>query len=138
MKVLIVGSGGREHAIAWKCAQSKKVDTVFVAPGNPGMENVAQLVQLQNTEELIRFVKDEGIWLTIIGPEQPLAEGIVEEFIKEDLAVIGPSKLAAEIEGSKVFAKNFMKKYKIPTADFEVYDGIFPALTSILKKDFPL
>ena len=138
MKVLIVGSGGREHAIAWKCAQSKKVDTVFVAPGNPGMENVAQLVQLQNTEELIRFVKDEGIWLTIIGPEQPLAEGIVEEFIKEDLAVIGPSKLAAEIEGSKIFAKNFMKKYKIPTADFEVYDEIFPALTSILKKKFPL
>jgi len=138
MKVLIVGSGGREHAIAWKCAQSKKADIVFVAPGNPGMENVAQLIQVQNTEELIRFVKDEGIRLTIIGPEQPLTKGIVDEFIKEGLAVIGPSKLAAEIEGSKVFAKNFMKKYRIPTADFEVFDEIVPALDYILEEEFPL
>jgi len=138
MKVLIVGSGGREHAIAWKCAQSKKVDVVFVAPGNPGMENVAKLIQLQDAEELIRFVKSEGIQLTIIGPEQPLAEGIVDEFMKEDIVVIGPSKLAAEIEGSKVFAKNFMKKYRIPTADFEVFDEIVPALNYILKKEFPL
>ena len=138
MKVLIVGSGGREHAIAWKCAQSKKVDKVFVAPGNPGMENVAQLIQLQNTEELIRFVKSEGIRFTIVGPEQPLAEGLADEFLKANLAVIGPSKLAAEIEGSKVFAKTFMKKYHIPTADFQVFDEIVPALSYILKKEFPL
>lgn len=138
MKVLIVGSGGREHAIAWKCAQSKKVDKVFVAPGNPGMENVAQLIQLQNTEELIRFVKSEGIRFTIVGPEQPLAEGLGDEFLKANLAVIGPSKLAAEIEGSKVFAKTFMKKYHIPTADFQVFDEIVPALSYILKKEFPL
>ncbi|MDP8315442.1 MAG: phosphoribosylamine--glycine ligase [Candidatus Celaenobacter antarcticus] len=138
MKVLIVGSGGREHAIAWKCAKSKKVDTVFVAPGNPGMEDVAQPIQLQNIEELIRFVKDEGIQLTIIGPEQPLAEGMVDEFMKEDIVVIGPSKLAAEIEGSKVFAKNFMKKYHIPTAEFKVFDEIVPALNYILGKEFPL
>lgn len=138
MKVLIVGSGGREHAIAWKCAQSKKVDKVFVAPGNPGMENVAQLIQLQNTEELIRFVKSEGIRFTIVGPEQPLAEGLGDEFLKANLAVIGPSKLAAEIEGSKVFAKTFMKKYHIPTADFQIFDEIVPALSYILKKEFPL
>ena len=138
MKVLIVGSGGREHAIAWKCAQSKKVDKVFVAPGNPGMENVAQLIQLQNTEELIRFVKSEGIRFTIVGPEQPLAEGLGDEFLKANLAVIGPSKLAAEIEGSKVFAKTFMKKYHIPTADFQIFDEIVPALSYILEKKFPL
>ncbi|MCK4823697.1 phosphoribosylamine--glycine ligase, partial [bacterium] len=138
MKVLIVGSGGREHAIAWKCAQSKKVEKVFVAPGNPGMENVAQLIQLDDAEELIRFVKSEGIQLTIIGPEQPLAEGLADEFLKEDLAVIGPSKLAAEIEGSMVFAKEFMKKYHIPTADFQIFDEIVPAMTYILKKEFPL
>ena len=138
MKVLIIGSGGREHAIAWKCAQSKKVDTIFVAPGNPGMENIAQCIQLQDKGELIRFVKSEGIQLTIIGPEQPLAQGIVDEFLKEDLAVIGPSKLAAEIEGSKVFAKDFMKKYRIPTADFQVFDDIVFALTHIRDKEFPL
>ena len=138
MKVLIVGSGGREHAIAWKCAQSKKVDKVFVAPGNPGMENVAQPIQLYDTEELIRFVKSEGIRFTIVGPEQPLAEGLADEFLKANLAVIGPSKLAAEIEGSKVFAKTFMKKYHIPTADFQVFDEIVPALSYILKKEFPL
>jgi len=138
MKVLIIGSGGREHAIAWKCAQSKKVDTIFVAPGNPGMENIAQCIQLQDKGELIRFVKSEGIQLTIIGPEQPLAQGIVDEFLKEDLAVIGPSKLAAEIEGSKVFAKAFMKKYRIPTADFQVFDDIVFALTHIRDKEFPL
>ena len=138
MKVLIIGSGGREHAIAWKCAQSKKVDTIFVAPGNPGMEDIAQCIQLQDTGELIRFVKSEGIQLTIIGPEQPLAEGIVDEFTKEDIAVIGPSKLAAEIEGSKVFAKAFMKKYRIPTADFQVFDDIVFALTHIQEKEFPL
>ncbi len=138
MKVLIVGSGGREHAIAWKCAQSQKVEKVFVAPGNPGMENVAQLIQLHDAEELIRFVKSEGIRFTIIGPEQPLAEGLADEFLKANLAVIGPSKLAAEIEGSKVFAKTFMKKYHIPTADFQIFDEIVPALTYILKKDFPL
>lgn len=138
MKVLIIGSGGREHAIAWKCAQSKKVDTIFVAPGNPGMENIAQCIQLQDKGELIRFVKSEGIQLSIIGPEQPLAQGIVDEFLKEDLAVIGPSKLAAEIEGSKVFAKAFMKKYRIPTADFQVFDDIVFALTHIRDKEFPL
>ena len=138
MKVLIVGSGGREHAIAWKCAQSKKVEKVFVAPGNPGMENVAQPVQVQDAEGLIRFVKSEGINFTIIGPEQPLAEGLADEFLKANLAVIGPSKLAAEIEGSKVFAKTFMKKYHIPTADFQIFDEIVPALTYILKKEFPL
>ncbi len=138
MKVLIIGSGGREHAIAWKCAQSKKVDAIFVAPGNPGMDDIAQCIQLQDTGELIRFVESEGIQLTIIGPEQPLAEGIVDEFIKEDLAVIGPSKLAAEIEGSKVFAKTFMKKYRIPTADFQVFDDIVFALTHIREKEFPL
>jgi phosphoribosylamine---glycine ligase len=138
MKVLIIGSGGREHAIAWKCAQSKKVDAIFVAPGNPGMDDFAQCIQLQDTGELIRFVESEGIQLTIIGPEQPLAEGIVDEFLKEDLAVIGPSKLAAEIEGSKVFAKTFMKKYRIPTADFQVFDDIVFALTHIREMKFPL
>lgn len=138
MKVLIVGSGGREHAIAWKCAQSKKIDSIFVAPGNPGMENVARLIPLHTTEELVHFAKSEAIDLTIIGPEKPLTEGIVDTFEKEGLAVIGPSKKAAELEGSKVFAKTFMKRYHIPTADFEVFDQIVPTLNYLLQLPFPV
>ena len=138
MKILIIGSGGREHAIAWKCALSSKVEKVFVAPGNPGMKNVAQPIQLLEADELIRFARSEGIDFTIVGPEKPLTEGVVDIFEKENLAVIGPSKRAAEIEGSKVFAKEFMKKYHIPTADFEVFDQIVPALKYLQKQGFPL
>lgn len=138
MKVLIVGSGGREHAIAWKCAQSNKVDNIFVAPGNPGMEGEAQIIPLYSTNEILHFAQSENIDLTIIGPEQPLAEGIVDAFEKEDLQVIGPSKRAAEIEGSKVFAKTFMKKYNIPTAEFETFDQIVPALKYLRNTTFPI
>lgn len=138
MKILIIGSGGREHAIAWKCSQNKKIEKLFVAPGNPGMETLVQLIPLHTTDELLRFAQSEGIDLTIVGPEQPLTEGIVDAFEKEGLAIIGPSRRAAEIEGSKVFAKTFMKKYHIPTADFEIFDKIVPALAYILDKEFPL
>jgi len=138
MKVLIIGSGGREHAIAWKCAQSDRIEKIFVAPGNVGMEDVAQPIQIQGINELIRFVKTEGINFTFIGPEKPLAEGLADEFMKAGLQVIGPSKQAARIESSKVFAKCLMKKYHIPTANFKVFDKIIPALSYLTEKEFPL
>lgn len=123
MKVLIIGRGGREHAIAWKVAQSPKVEKVFVAPGNVGMEAVAQQVVIDenDTEALIQFVKNEEIELTIVGPEVPLLNGIVDDFKREGLTIFGPTKAAALIEGSKSFAKNLMKNYQIPTANYRTF-----------------
>ncbi len=138
MKVLVIGSGGREHTIAWKFAQSPSVDNIFVAPGNPGMEDVAQTIQLTDTNELIRFAKSEGIDLTFVGPEQPLAEGITDAFIEAELPVIGPTKKAAVIESSKAFAKQFMKKYRIPTAGFEVFTDIKKALIFLKEETYPI
>ncbi|HHI88098.1 MAG TPA: phosphoribosylamine--glycine ligase [Candidatus Cloacimonetes bacterium] len=138
MKILIIGSGGREHTLAWKFAQCSNVDKVFVAPGNSGMEAIAQTVQLTSIDELIRFAKAEEINLTFVGPEQPLADGIVDAFIAAELSIIGPTKKAAEIESSKVFAKQFMKNHKIPTADFEVFTDIKKALNYLKEKEFPV
>lgn len=117
MKVLVVGRGGREHTLAWKSKQSELVEKVFVAPGNDGMADVAEVVPIDehNLDELVAFVKKEGIGLTIIGPEDPLLNGIVDRFQIEGLRVFGPTKAAALIEGSKSFAKEIMQKYNIPT-----------------------
>ncbi|TLS34976.1 phosphoribosylamine--glycine ligase [Pseudalkalibacillus caeni] len=123
MKVLIIGRGGREHALAWKAAQSEKVGTVYIAPGNDGMKAAGELVDIEETdyEALVDFAKETGIDLTIVGPEQPLLDGLVDRFDEAGLTVFGPAKDAALIEGSKSFAKDLMKKYSIPTAKSETF-----------------
>ena len=123
MKVLLVGSGGREHVIAWKCAQSPKVDQIYCAPGNAGIAEVAQLVPLKadQFEELADFAQENEIDLTIIGMDDPLVGGIVDVFEERGLRVFGPRKNAAILEGSKAFAKDLMKKYHIPTAAYETF-----------------
>jgi phosphoribosylamine--glycine ligase len=124
MNILIIGSGGREHAIAWKLRQSQKVDKLYCAPGNTGIGEIAELVPVKADDltGLLAFARTNKIDLTVVGPELPLTLGIVDMFVNEGLRVFGPSKLAAEIEGSKVYAKEFMRKYKIPTADFKTFD----------------
>ena len=123
MKVLVVGSGGREHAITWKVAQSSRVDRVFVAPGNAGTGLHGENVDLAATDTagLVKFAKQNDIGLTVIGPEVPLCEGIVDVFESEGLKVFGPDKAAAQLEGSKVFCKNVLRAADVPTADFQEF-----------------
>jgi phosphoribosylamine--glycine ligase len=125
MNILIVGSGGREHALAWKLRQSPRVDKLFCAPGNAGIGEIAELIAIKAEDlvGLLKFARTSKIDLTVVGPEVPLTLGIVGLFEKDGMKVFGPSKLAAEIEGSKVFAKEFMRKYKIPTAEFRIFDA---------------
>ena len=139
--ILIVGSGGREHVIAWKCAQSPKVDQIYCAPGNAGIAEVAQLVPLKadQFEELADFAQENKIDLTIIGMDDPLVGGIVDVFEERGLRVFGPRKNAAILEGSKAFAKDLMKKYHIPTAAYETFtdkDKAIEYLKSLAK--FPV
>lgn len=124
MKILVVGSGGREHAIIWKLKQSKKVDKMYCAPGNAGIAELAELVAIKATDvvKLADWAKDNAIDLTVIGMEDPLTLGIVDLFNERGLKVFGPDKKAAILEGSKVFSKDLMKKYKIPSATYEVFD----------------
>ncbi|MBA9028679.1 phosphoribosylamine--glycine ligase [Peribacillus huizhouensis] len=140
MNVLVVGKGGREHALAKKLFESKQVHKVFVAPGNPGMEDVAELVQIDenNHKELIVFAKEQNVTLTIIGAETPLVNGIVDEFKAAGLQVFGPDRLAAIIEGSKTFAKDLMKKYEIPTASYETFTDIESAKTYLSEIGVPI
>ena len=123
MKVLVVGGGGREHALCWKIAQSPKVQELYCAPGNGGIGQVAELVEIAPTdiEGLVRFARDRGIDLTVVGPEAPLVAGIVDAFEAEGLEIFGPRRAAAEIEGSKAFAKEFMKRHGIPTAPYRIF-----------------
>lgn len=123
MKILVVGSGGREHALVWKIAQSEKVEKIYCAPGNAGISEIAQTVQIkpEDLNSLLNFAIDQKIDLTVVGPELPLSLGIVDLFESRGLKIFGPRKLPAEIESSKVFAKNFMKKYGIPTANYETF-----------------
>ena len=123
MKVLIVGNGGREHALAWKIKASPRVDRVFVAPGNAGTALDAENVDIQATDipKLIPFARDNRIGLTVIGPEAPLCAGIVDAFEKEKLKVFGPSKGAAQLEGSKVFCKRMLRGADVPSADYQVF-----------------
>ena len=123
MKVLVVGSGGREHALVWKIRQSKKVDKVFCAPGNAGIGRLAECVDISATDVggLLKFARKEKIDLTVIGPESSLAAGVVDLFEENGLRIFGPTRKAAELEGSKVFSKEFLRKYNIPTARFEVF-----------------
>lgn len=133
MKVLVVGSGGREHALVWKLAQSRRVEKIFCAPGNAGIAEQAECVDIKADDipALADFAEKRGIGLTVVGPEAALCAGIADEFEKRGLRIFGPSKKAAEIEGSKVFAKQLMKKYKIPTAKFEVFDDAERAIDYI-------
>ena len=119
MKILVIGSGGREHALVWKISQSRHVTKLFCAPGNPGIQSMAECVSLKATDlsGLLAFAERERIDLTIVGPEQPLADGIVDLFASRNLAIFGPSRRAAELEWSKAFAKEFMRRHVIPTAD---------------------
>ena len=120
MKILVVGSGGREHALVWKLLQSPKVDKVYCAPGNAGIGELAELVDIQgdDVQGLCRFAKESGIDLTVVGPEVPLVMGIVDGFEGEGLRVFGPNQACAQLEGSKAFAKEFMIRHQIPTARY--------------------
>jgi phosphoribosylamine--glycine ligase len=124
MKILIVGGGGREHALAWKIAQSPQVTALFCAPGNPGTAQVATNVDLQadDLDGLLQFALDQSIDLTVVGPEQPLVLGLADRFQEKGLKVFGPSAKAAQLEGSKAFSKNLMEKYNIPTAAYAAFD----------------
>ncbi|SMQ61429.1 phosphoribosylamine--glycine ligase [Bacillus sp. OV166] len=140
MNVLIIGRGGREHAICRKVSESAGLEKVFVAPGNPGMADVAELVSIAESEheQLLQFAKANGVGLTIIGPEVPLLEGLADKFEAAGLAVFGPRQAAAEIEGSKSFAKELMKKYQIPTADYAVFTKYEDARNYIEEKGAPI
>lgn len=140
MKVLVIGSGGREHAIAKKFNEAPSVEKVYVAPGNDGMRGDAELVAIDalDFEGLIAFAKEHMIDLTFVGPEQPLAAGIVDEFEAAGLTIFGPSKVAAQIEGSKSYAKEIMKKYNIPTAAYETFTEAEPAIAYIKKQGAPI
>jgi phosphoribosylamine--glycine ligase len=125
MKVLVIGSGGREHALVWKIAQSEKVNKIYCAPGNPGTAEMSINVDISplNFEKLADFVKENEIDLTVVGPEDPLVAGIVDFFTERGLKVFGPDKNAAQLEGSKHFSKELMKKYGIPTADYQTFSS---------------
>lgn len=140
MKILVIGSGGREHAIAKQFNNSPSVDKVFVAPGNAGMTNDAVIVPIDVMafEDLAQFAKENAIDLTFVGPEQPLVGGIVDYFTERGLRAFGPTKLAAQIEGSKSFAKELMKKYSIPTAAYETFTEVDKAKAYIEKLGAPI
>ncbi|SFX67659.1 phosphoribosylamine--glycine ligase [Thermoactinomyces sp. DSM 45891] len=140
MRILIIGSGGREHALLWKIAQSPKVKEIFVAPGNAGMTNVATLVPISvdDLDGLRRFALEQQIDFTIVGPEVPLLLGIVDQFQEVGLSVFGPNGQAAQIEGSKRFAKDLMKKHDIPTADYRVFTDADEAKQYVSQKGVPI
>jgi len=140
MKVLVIGSGGREHTLVWKMTQSPKVSQVYCAPGNAGISKLAQCINIDSDsiEKLIDFAQKEKIDLTVVGPELPLSQGIVNEFNKQGLRIFGPSKEAAEIESSKVFSKYLLKKYNIPTANYQVFQNSEKAFEYIKQQTFPL
>jgi phosphoribosylamine--glycine ligase len=138
MKILIVGSGGREHALAWRMAKSPRAEKIYCAPGNGGTRLVAENIPLADTDiaGLADFAEREKIGLTVVGPEIPLTMGIVDEFERRGLRIFGPSKKAAEIEGSKVFSKEFMSRHRIPTGRFKVADGFDEAKKILASGEF--
>jgi len=139
LKVLVIGSGGREHALLWKLAHSPSVKEVYVIPGNDGMTDVAHLIPVKGTEDILDFARLMEVDLTVAGPETVLTEGLADKFAEKGMAFFGPSAAAAQIEGSKSFAKNLMKKYKIPTAAYETFTDEEKAVSYIKKrKKYPL
>ena len=142
MKVLVIGSGGREHALAWQCAQFEEVKQVFVAPGHAGtaLEKKISNIDIDSEDipKLISFAKEELIDITIVGPEAPLVLGVVDEFKDQGLAIFGPSKQAAQLEGSKVFCKDFLERNKIPTAYYKSFTETKPAINYVKEKGVPI
>lgn len=142
MKVLIIGGGGREHALAWKAAQSPRVDAVFVAPGNAGTARESKLTNVDiaatDIAGLEAFARDNGVELTIVGPEAPLVEGVVDRFRAAELAIFGPTQAAAQLEGSKAFAKDFLARHAIPTAAYATFTDIEPALAYVREQGAPI
>ena len=142
MKLLVIGSGGREHALAWKAAQSPTVEKVFVAPGNAGtateakLENIA--ISVEDIDALVNFARNNAIALTIVGPEAPLVIGVTNAFAAAGLRCFGPTKNAAQLEGSKAFTKDFLARHNIPTADYQNFTEIEPALAYLQKKGTPI
>ena len=140
MKILVIGNGGREHAIAWKLSESSKVSKIYCAPGNGGtfMEDKCENVDINSNEELLRFALDNSIDLTVVGPEVYLCEGIVDLFKDNNLRIFGPSKEAAKLEGSKTFAKEFMKKYGVKTAAYEAFNDAEKAMEYLKTAKYPI
>ncbi|USD28111.1 phosphoribosylamine--glycine ligase [Pseudoalteromonas sp. SCSIO 43201] len=142
MNVLVIGSGGREHALAFKAAQNPSVKTVFVAPGNAGtalepkLENVA--IGVEDIDALVAFAKENNVQLTIVGPEAPLVIGVVDRFREEGLAIFGPTQAAAQLEGSKSFTKDFLARHHIPTAAYQTFEEIEPALAYLKAQGAPI
>ncbi|MRI32143.1 phosphoribosylamine--glycine ligase [Endozoicomonas sp. OPT23] len=142
MKVLIIGNGGREHALAWKAAQDTNVTDVFVAPGNAGTELEANITNVNigvlELDKLVAFAQSENVDLTIVGPEAPLVAGVVDQFEAANLAIFGPTQAAAQLEGSKAFTKDFLARHKIPTADYQNFTEIEPAKAYVREKGAPI
>ena len=142
MKVLVIGSGGREHALAWKLAQSPRVSEVIVAPGNAGTATEAGCrnapVAVTDLDGLLQLARDEGVALTVVGPEGPLVAGVVDRFRAAGLRVFGPSAAAAQLEGSKAYAKDFLARHRIPTAFYSVFTQVEPALAYVRDKGAPI
>lgn len=140
MKVLIIGGGGREHTIAWKLAQSKHVDKIYCSPGNAGISEIAECIDVGTSDfkALIDFVKYEWVDFTIVGPEEPLSRGIVDAFEKEGRRILGPDRKAAQLESSKVFAKDFMKRYGIRSAEYNVFTSYVHAEDHVKMKGAPI
>ncbi|WP_343345172.1 phosphoribosylamine--glycine ligase [Terrisporobacter petrolearius] len=140
MKILVVGGGGREHAICWKLSNESNVEKIYCAPGNAGISNVAQCVNIGDSdiEALLQFAKENKIDLTIVGPEVPLVAGIVDEFEKENLKVFGPDKNCSQLEGSKAFSKDFMIRHSLPTAKYKEYTDLNKAIAEIDEFGYPV
>lgn len=141
MNILIIGGGGREHALAWKLAKSDRVRKIYVAPGNGGTASgslIIENIDLNKTDELISFAKKNHISLTVVGPEVPLSEGIVDDFQKNNLKIFGPSKAAAQLESSKEFAKDFMRRHNIPTASYQTFTDLNKAKEYVKKNRVPI
>lgn len=142
MKILVIGNGGREHALAWKAAQSPQVDEVFVAPGNAGTSREANLtnvnISVTDIPALIAFVKENNVAMTIVGPEAPLVEGVVDRFYEQGLRIFGPTQGAAQLEGSKAFTKDFLARHNIPTAAYQNFTEIEPAVAYVKQQGAPI
>ena len=140
MKLLLIGAGGREHAIAWKLAKNEKVEKIYVAPGNGGtaLENKCENIDITVIDELVSFAKENDIYLTVVGPEEPLINGIVDKFKKASLKIFGPEQKAAMLEGSKSFSKEFMQKYGVKTAGYKEFYDHLKALEYLNQSEYPL
>lgn len=138
MKVLVIGSGGREHTLCWKLLQSQNVHKIYCAPGNGGTEKIAENINIKEIEDLVKFAKENKIDLTVVGPEDPLVNGIVDRFEEENLKIFGVNRECAKLEGSKIYSKDFMEKYNIPTAKYKAYRDYQTAINDLDEYNYPI